>query len=336
MRHTLFLLGPSDKDVLDASSGQKVEGKGVRMTADLSGVLPILPYVNGEETLRAHSQTILVGLQKIRLRRGMDVNLFNLVGDADASSIVLRQIDDLVQAIKPVRYFNTTDAVHRSARAALPSTLQDIPGCIVPETRAADPATLDELCSACRAFGHWPVIIRSRGHHGAGEMRLLHDESELASLQPAAWMFDGVFLIQFIDCRTEDGLYQKLRIVMIDGVAYARQCVFSDQWSIHAGSRSDLMDDDDELCRRERELLQMLTESGLQKHAPALSAIQQRIGLDVFGIDLALVGDSLVIFEANACMRFLGRDDFSNTRYSYLTPYKQQLRDALKKLLINA
>jgi hypothetical protein len=167
-------------------------------------------------------------------------------------------------------------------------------------------------------------------------MLLLTDESQLESLRDLAWPYEGVCLTRFVDCKDEEGLYQKIRVMMIDGAAYARQCVYSDRWKIHTKSRADLMDQDIGLRHREEQFLAQLRDRVLKDRAPLFQQIYQRIGLDVFGIDFALVDDQIVIFEANACMHFLGRGTTSNSLYAYTDSYKKELRNALKKMLVRA
>ena len=59
-------------------------------------------------------------------------------------------------------------------------------------------------------------------------------------------------------------------------------------------------------------------------------------GAPTTGIDFALVDGRMMIFEANACMWFLGRGTASNKQYQYLDPYKKDLRRAIKKMLLQA
>ena len=105
---------------------------------------------------------------------------------------------------------------------------------------------------------------------------------------------------------------------------------------IHSGSRSDLMDRDRTLRQREERYLDTMRNSGLQKYREVFDQISQRIGLDVFGIDFALVDNEIVIFEANACMNALNQDYGDDRRYQYLEPYVKTLKRAVKKMLVRA
>ena len=336
MKPTLFILGPSDIESQNPSTREYVEGKGWKVVSDFSGVLPIMDFVEKDKKLSANSRKLILAENDVEMRLPREVNAFNLVGDADASSRLLQRIEALTRQIRPRRLFNPPRGVIATSRSRLPKTLAKIPGCTVPRTEAADPKNFDDLRSVCSQFNNWPMIIRARGYHGGEHMQLLFNEHQLEKLENETWPYDGIFLIEYIDSRTEDGLYQKVRVIMVDGVPYARQCVFSDQWMVHSGSRGDLMNDDSSLRQRELEFLEDLRERGLGEQTSLFQEMQRRIGLDVFGIDFALVDGRMTIFEANACMWFLGKGTARNKKYQYLDPYKKDLRRAIKKMLLQA
>jgi hypothetical protein len=332
---TLFLFGQADVASRAETTIVPVEG-GTTVTTEIVGVTPILPFVQSDRVLAARSRAIMVDERTQRPNPNPLTHLFNLVGDADCSVNSLHRIQTIINAVQPRRCFNKPADVFKTSRARLPKTLANIPGCTIPRTEAADPRTFGELRLACQKFNAWPMIVRARGYHGGDNMLLLADESQLDSLEDLAWPYDGICLIEYVDCRNDDGLYHKIRVMMVDGVPYARQCIYSDQWVIHAGSRADLMDHDIELCHREESVLAQLRERGLKDRERIFQEIYRRIRLDVFGIDFALVDGQMVVFEANACMHFLGRDDRSNPRYAYAGIYKKELRSALKKMLVKA
>ncbi|MBP6699617.1 MAG: hypothetical protein KA135_00130 [Halioglobus sp.] len=335
MNRTFFLLGQADMENRGETTSVRVEG-GSMVTKELVGVVPILPFITSDRTLAAHSRSIVVDQTTKLPPPNPLVHVFNLVGDADSSVNSLHKIQAIINAMQPRRCFNKPVDVFKTSRARLPKTLANIPGCIIPRTETADPKNFSELQAACRKFNEWPLIVRSPGYHGGDNMVMLTDESQIESLRDLAWPYEGICLAQFLDCRDDAGLYQKIRVMMVDGVAYARQCIYSDRWKIHTKSRAHLMDQDIGLRQREEQFLAQLRDRVLKDHAPLFQEIYQRIGLDVFGIDFALVNDQIVVFEANACMHFLGGSDTSSSSYAYTVSYKQALRQALKKMLVRA
>ena len=333
MKHTLFLLAPADNAAADAVTHSRLDEGVTRVDVDLSGVLPILPFVNDDRTLKANSSSLLLGLQTLRLPRSTPLNLFNLVADANSSARALGEVQALEEKLRPAHCFNRASDVLKTSRERLPSTLTDIPGCVVPQVVASDPGNFGELTEACEQFGHWPMIVRARGHHGGELMHLVKCADDLQSLRELSWVYEGIHLVQFIDFRGEDNLYQKSRVIVVQGKPYPRHSIFSDRWAIHAGSRTDVMDESEALRRREEAFLAYLTAEGLSQYSDVFDAIYRRIGLDIFGIDFGIVDNRIVVFEANACMHFLAQTR-EHSAYRYLDPYMKALRKAVKRLLM--
>lgn len=328
MIRTLFLIGPTDaQGYAQATSTTPQEGMRV-MTAKLNGVLPMLPWVMNDPMLSANSQRVLVGIDQIRLPHNPRVNLFNLVADADTSPGMLHKIQQIANQVRPQRFFNQPGDVFKTSRGRLPATLADIPGCLVPQTELAHPDNLAELKALCHDFDRWPLILRARGQHGGRNMLLLSDAAQLDTVNEAPWLYQGIYLIEFIDYQNSDGLYQKNRVILVDGVPYPRHALLSDQWLVHAGSRDEFMKDRPDLCQQEEAFL----ETCVEQYGQLFGDIHQRIGLDIFGIDFAVVNDQLLIFEANACMFFLDRK-FGNDCFQYLDNHVRKVRRAVKKML---
>jgi len=327
---TLFLLGPSDIEGKNVTTSAYAEDGTRIMTADVTGVLPLLPFVTGDRLLSADSYSVMLGVNQIRLPPNPRVNIFNLMGDPDACSGSLHHIQVIANKVKPQRFFNEPSNVFKTSRARLPTTLAGIPGCIVPRVEAADPADFSELHALCDDFGCWPMIVRARGYHGGDRMILVSGPAQLESFSDLTWLYDGICLVEYIDYKDEGGLYQKNRVIVIDGVAYPRHAILSDKWIIHAGSRNELMSEDLSLSHREEEFLAR----GLQQYTPVFREIYERIGLDIFGIDFALVNGEIVIFEANPCMKFLDRK-YGDARFQYLDDHVKALQRAIRKMLLH-
>ncbi|HAJ91897.1 MAG TPA: hypothetical protein DCO71_04640 [Gammaproteobacteria bacterium] len=337
MKPTLFLLGPSDIEGQSWTKKEHLKNGNVKGTAQWSGFLPIQPFVMADTTLNANSTFVLIGIhESLKVPKDARLNLFNLVGDADASVTTLNTIQALENNIQPLRCFNRASNVFRTSRGILPETLSNIPGCHVPRIIASDPKSYSEFETACENFSAWPLIVRARGYHGGDHMILLTDRSQLEAFKDNQWLYDGIFLMEFIDYRNEGSLYQKSRILFVDGVPYPRHSIISDRWSIHSGSRADLMAGDIELCRQEEHFLAYLRDTGLQEYDEVFSTIQERVGLDIFGVDFALVDGQVLVFEANACMNFLNQDYGADGRYRYLESHIKALKHAVKKMLMRA
>ncbi|MEM6582300.1 MAG: hypothetical protein AAF699_13545 [Pseudomonadota bacterium] len=328
----MFVVAQADGYVREEAPNEHVDE--YEITEELIGITPILPYIDSDAMLASLSSTLMVTGRCTNVKESNAVNLFNLVGDADASPQALLDIQSLINAVKPKRCFNPPVHIYKTSRSRLPDTLANIPGCRVPRVEALDPADFAELTDLCRNFGCWPIIVRSRGHHGGKEMVLVNNEEGLVQLKDLEWPYHGVFIIEYLDYQQADGYFAKMRIAMIEGKSYARHCIYSTDWAIHSESRSGIMLEDAELRAQEKQTLQEMRDKRLNDIKPTLDEIYRRIKLDVFGIDCTLIGNELVIFEANACMRFFTEDASTNPPFEYLEPYEGAVRTAVKKMLL--
>jgi hypothetical protein len=336
MKQTLFLIGPSDVEGQSSTVIESRNDREITGSANWTGLLPIWPFVAGDASLQAKSIYGLVGIQKIETSTTPSINIFNLVADADASANSLHAIQAMERNLHALRWFNRPHNVLKTSRARLPQTLASIPHCRVPRVFASSARSFDELVAQCSTFDAWPLIIRASGYHSGEHMLVLDSLAGLEPLRELAWLYKGIFLIEFVDTRSADNLYTKTRVIMIDGVPYPRHSIVSNQRFIHAKNRADLMGHDNALCRREERVLADLSELGLPDHGAIFAAIHQRIGLDVFGIDFTVLNGQMLVFEANAVMNFLDQDYGAAGRYRYLEPHVQTLKRALKKMLMTA
>ena len=117
MKPTLFLLGPSDRDTQNPVSKESVGRGETRVDFSLAGVLPILPFIQEDKTLRANSQSAIIGVHRIRRPDRPGFNVFNMVGDADSSPLMLNQVQSVVDRIRPSRCFNRPANVLNTSRA---------------------------------------------------------------------------------------------------------------------------------------------------------------------------------------------------------------------------
>ena len=338
MKTTLFLLGPSDDDARNITNIEFADQERVAGNFNWSGWLPLWPFIQSDASLRAKSILGLVGIHSFNPPDNASLNLFNLVGDADASVASLREIRHIGERLNPAHYFNRPEQVARTTRERLPVTLAGIPGVRVPRVLALKASSFDEAAAQCEAFGRWPLIIRARGFHSGLNMHLLHEPGRLGDFKDAAWLLDQAILSEYVDYRHTGGLYRKVRIVMVDGVPYPRHAIVSNQPFIHSRNRADLMALEPALRRGEAQFLQWLAVEGLTAppYATIFAAIHARIGLDIYGVDCALLGDEVLVFEANACMHFLDQDYGTSGEYAYLEPHVRTLRRAVKRLLMQA
>ena len=149
----------------------------------------------------------------------------------------------------------------------------------------------------------FPVIIRTAGTHTGKVIGLFDNPGDCASI--AAEAEDDVVLIEFFDVRRGDGLCPKIRFFFIGEEILVRHLFLGDGWNVHGSDYGRIVRGNPELEREEELLLRGGFPALPAQVRHALQAIRQRIDLDYFGLDGAIMEDGrLIVFEANATMNF--------------------------------
>ena len=174
---------------------------------------------------------------------------------------------------------------------------------MIPATAAVTRERLSELSrsaatpSDIAADLAFPVIVRPRGSHAGAGLAKIDDpaamERYLRERQEREF-----FISRFVDYASGDGLFRKVRIVVVDGRPYACHLAVADRWDIwylNAGMPLSAGK------RLEEETFMRTFDIGFaQRHRVALAGLVDRIGLDYFTVDCAETRDgSLLIFEAD-------------------------------------
>lgn len=231
-----------------------------------------------------------------------DVAFVAAPGDTDGARAYLNQIDShLVNWPRPV--LNSPQQIMGLERDTLWRTLHPVPGVICPTTLRCSRAQLaafahpDQRPGDDFAMLSFPLLVRPVGSHaGHGLVKLEGPEDVEAYLGACA--DETFFLSQFVDYSSEDGLFRKYRIILIDGRPYPVHMAISDQWAIWY-LNADMAESVDKRSEEAQFFGGFEIEFGA-RHAKALSALADTLKLDYFGIDCAETQDGrLVVFEGD-------------------------------------
>ena len=230
--------------------------------------------------------------------------VFNQIADADTHRGALEYCIEICdQADATV--INHPRHVLQTGREQVSDKLQDIPGVTMPRTWRFQPSSPDEVLASASARGvSFPYITRVAGDHRGKSMIRLDQPEDYKALDVLP--FDGrdFYLTEYVDYQDEDGFFHKQRIVVIDGEPILRHSLYLDDWKVHAGSRSFMLEReswDDDIARYTR-----LSNEVLPPLRPAIDEITNRLQLEYYGIDCSLRPDGqMLIFEANANMNVL-------------------------------
>ena len=154
----------------------------------------------------------------------------------------------------------------------------------------------------------FPLILRPVGIHYNEDMILLKDAEALDQVPLTFYDGSDYHLIEFIETRSEEGFYEKIRLIVIDGEVYIKHVYFSSTWCTGEGTK-EAVDLRPELQQKEQGIIESFETEVKPKISERIREISTRLGLDVFGIDCYIYPDGrLLLFEANACMNILAEE----------------------------
>jgi tetratricopeptide (TPR) repeat protein len=237
-----------------------------------------------------------------------DVQLVvNLISDADQAEAFLPLAVDVVDRLaKPT--VNDPRQIQKTTRDAVAELLQGIPGCRIPRA-LRHKAGADHSPAALRAMLPFSSVVLARpvGTHGGDDFEKIADPVELAAFLAQRPDHDH-YLIEYVDYRSDDGHFRKYRFIFVDGQILPYHLAIGNDWKVHHVN-TDMAHQP--WMQQEEEAFLNNPESVFKSgHYQAMQAIQQRIGLEYFGIDCGLDRcGNLVVFEVNASMLVHDRNE---------------------------
>jgi glutathione synthase/RimK-type ligase-like ATP-grasp enzyme len=228
--------------------------------------------------------------------------MVNAVCDPDSNRQSLEVVTRVQQQLG-LPIVNHPGAVLETTREQMSTYLPDTPGVRMPRTIRIQPRRVAHVAAAMDAGEvTLPFLFRQVGSHGGQDLVLVRERGDLDELEQFA--FDGrdFYVTDYVDFRSADGLYRKYRVLVIDGVPYAKHMIASDVWNIHAEDRDVMMHGTPELQQEEEAFLRNF---GAEQF-PAFGMLASKTGLDYFGMDFGIDRNGeMVVFEANCCFRAL-------------------------------
>lgn len=189
--------------------------------------------------------------------------------------------------------------------------------------------TLSEHISA---HGHrYPVLLRPPGEHGSVGLLRIDDPAEIAT---KASKLAVCTVTDFVDFRSDDGLWRKYRIVYAGDRLFRRHVLTDRGWNITRDARQFMREHPHLIAQEEDWISQPVT---LQDDSVEARVLHQfrALQLDFGVIDFALAPDGdLVIFEINACVQITNHEveQEPGTR-RYFEANNAQIIDALVELV---
>jgi glutathione synthase/RimK-type ligase-like ATP-grasp enzyme len=299
------LLGIPD----DGAGVVHVGPRGRSVVADRPGTGPSNFVLRGSANIAPYLPKEHFGLDRIYVQGDGEppVNLgpgaiLNHIADPDICSRALAAVAKIAdRAGRPC--FNHPAAIARTSRDGVAQLLSGIPGLTVPKTIRVAQRSPAHVCEAASDAGmRYPILVRVVGSHG-GQDRVKIDEPEsMGDIAQLQHQDRPLFLTEFYDFVSPDGLYRKFRIVVVGDDILVRHCVIGSDWSLHGRARVSGRGPDEE----EENLFNAFQSGWLPSLKPVFSEITRRLDLDYYGVDCHIdQGRTVLLFEANACMKVL-------------------------------
>lgn len=238
---------------------------------------------------------------------------FLAIGESENARAVLERLDMLLASWHRPLINGNPRRIMALSRDGVSRMLADVPSVLAPPTVRISRALLESVSLGrtvirdLLAGADFPVVVRPTDTHAGKGMARIGTAAELRvylAAEPDTEMF---FLSPFVDYAGADGLYRKQRIAFIEGEPFASHMAVSEHWMVHYLSAGMMRHAE----RRVEEAAWMrgFDADFARRHAGALRAIADRVGLDYFAIDCAELSDGrLLLFEADVAMIVHGMD----------------------------
>lgn len=211
------------------------------------------------------------------------------IGESGSNAPLLQDLTGLL-ASWPRPVLNRPQNVLHCARHTVYQLLKDVAGLHMPVTERRQRQQLNDL--------RWPVTIRPVDTQGGHGLAKLEEEAELHAYL-AAHHASEFYVAQYLDYRSADGWFRKMRIALIDGAPYLCHLAISSHWMVHYHGAA--MDQSAPKRAEEAALMASFDHDFAVRHGAALGAISTRLGLDYVVLDCAQAADGgLLLFEADS------------------------------------
>jgi hypothetical protein len=230
---------------------------------------------------------------------------FVAIAESEENQPLLRELAATLRAW-PRPVVNRPERIAPLTRDGTWGLLKSSPGLVIPINARIDWATLERAGSGevpietILEDSGFPIIARPLDSHlGDGLCKLDSAAAIPAYLRERPER--EFYIAPFIDYRRQDGLYRKYRVALIDGRPYAVHMAVSEHWMINYVN-ADMKESADKRAE-EAQFMANFDRDFAVRHAGALHAIADRVGLDYLPFDCGETRDGkLLVFELGTNM----------------------------------
>lgn len=191
---------------------------------------------------------------------------------------------------KPV--INRIENIEKFSRGKFYAFANTIPGIYMPETKMVLRSDITGKTTPCP----YPFIIRPKESFGGRGLSKIEQSSDLSSYLNSRHETE-FFVSPFIDYSSEDGLFRKYRVAVIDGKAFPFHMAISEKWALWY-YKAGMLDDEKKISEENNFLSNFDKDNLGKKYGEALSQLAKKIGSEYFVLDCAETKTGqLLIFE---------------------------------------
>jgi glutathione synthase/RimK-type ligase-like ATP-grasp enzyme len=233
---------------------------------------------------------------------------------------------------------NPPERIAVLSRDGVCATLRNVPGVDMPTTVRTERAALRALGAGLTPLAEllpdadFPLIVRPIGSHAGQGLEKIMSAGDIAAYLDRVDA-ERFYVSHFVDYSGPDGVFRKYRIALIEGRAFVCHYAMSEHWMIayfNAGMAESAVK-----RAEEAECMAHFDEQFAVRHATALQAIHERMGLPYVAIDCAenRAGE-LLIFEVDNAMVVHAMDP--EDMFPYKKPAMRKVFVAFRQMLENA
>jgi glutathione synthase/RimK-type ligase-like ATP-grasp enzyme len=259
------------------------------------------------------------------------------VAESEANQVLLKRLADYTSEW-PRPVINRPEQIRVLSRDGVCAALGSLPGVEMPVSVRTGLGALNSIAAGVLPIetllpdGGFPIIVRPLGSHAGTDLQKIDTPAALAKYLQEV---DGpqFYVSRFVDYRSEDRLFRKYRVALIEGQPFICHYAISRHWMIHYLNAG--MTDSAGKRAEEAAAMASFDQGFALRHKAALQAIDQRMGLPYLGIDCAeMPNGDLLIFEVDNAMIVHAMDP--EEMFPYKIPAMQKVFKAFRALLERA
>jgi hypothetical protein len=224
----------------------------------------------------------------------------------------------------PRPLLNAPEAIASLTREGAWRLLGDVEGVVYPRNQRC---WRRQLLAGARPE-NFPLIVRPLDSHAGESLEKIDDDQGFAAYLDAHGDAE-LTLAPFVDYRSSDGLFRKMRIACVDGAPFPVHLAISKRWMIHY-LNADMAHNSAHRGEEARFFADF--EAFALRHAAVFAALREKLRLDYFLLDCAEAADGrLLIFEVGAAM--IAHDLDCPKTYPYKSAPMRRLFEAFQRMI---